>query len=505
MNIRLYISAIVAIVVLSGCPSEKFVEREIDVDGDLFTSMSRIDTFDRNVHSSMKFNSDEEGFIIAEDQKPCLISDVVKDSNLSMERDTFKLSIVTSQSILDSADMHVHWTNSLLHSMNVGFVIDTVFDTVVLDNIDSLNTNGRLNTDNIISELNSFLIDKGNATGVEDLNSIVVLLFNDSDFFNTANAIAINHGKRHYIFGDAKLLVTPMIFLHELGHSFKLTHANGSIQKCGSMYNIMHESNIGCSAGFTARQLALMSIDKYIGPSEEIYYPDSGPCLCRNTFNYFSTDVEEYLNSIDRNIDDTPLVGSHDIFGSQYLRDIDEHSGTFRGHYEEEYKRYFGSPVNNNYVNDRLDSHLRLRTNNRNRWLNHNRESVGLPMVPLALLGNPDSLALIYKEYDDRVKGQFVCNERNVSCDSKLACLTEENSALKKKRRILSSSVDQLDNINEINAATIDSLNNQIRELIALVRSMKNESSDKDNLIILEKELKKLKYGAPKLYKNKKQ
>lgn len=514
MNFKLLISAIVSIIILAGCPGNAIVESEIDVKGDLFTLGSRLDTLDRNVHSALKFKSIDRGFVIAKDQKPCLISDLVLNSNLSMERDTYKLTIVTSKKIFDSgANMNLDWTNSLLRSMNAGFVIDdTDIDLVELDNIDSLNTNGRVNTDNIIAELDSFLIMAKKGRKVDNLNDIVVLLFNDSEFFNTANAIAINHGEKqkqkHYIFGDADLLVTPMIFLHELGHAFNLTHSNDTIQTCGTMYNIMHESNIGCTAGFTARQVALMSIDKYIGTTEEVYYPDVNPCHCSNVNDIFSNDIEKYLNSIDRNIDDTPLVGMHEILeyvSDSFIQDSIIYESIFRTNYEDEFKRFINPVLDPAYVNQRVNSHFKLRRNNLMRWFNHNRESIGLPMVSMANLRNKDSLNVAVSEYNIRIDKviNFDCSENEGNCESLLICLENRIRNLENRENGRSQIGNSVIRSDKVNAIIIDSLNTQIRRLHFLLEQIEEEPT-KEDIVEVKELVKSLIYKEAKVIKSRK-
>ena len=499
MKTRIYIYAVMAMLVLCGCPKETYQVKNGSVKGDVFIELKSdlLEKVDLPMDTTLASN--DLGFLIAEGKKPCLISDVVLESGGLMDKDILDISIISSTNILNNLneDLRLDWTNAILNSMNAGFVIDTMFDTFVLDNIDSLNTNGRVNTDNIINDLNRFLVDAQHMKGVEGLSKIVVLLFNDSEFFNTANAIAINHGERHYIFGDAELLLTPMIFLHELGHSFGLTHANDTIDMCGNMYNIMHETNIGCTAGFSARQLALMATKTYIPRTKEFYYPVIEKCACGLRGNEHNKEVEDYLNSIDRNIDDTPLVGDHFSLDKMLDEGPVQQGSMFFDNYKEEYKRYIDLAETEYYASQRLESHMKLRENNLMRWLNHNRESVGLTMVSMADLQLPDSLYMAVREYKDRreAMGMSNCQEDASSCESRLACLNKDFTDLESIQSKNSAIVEELIISNNKNKIIIDSLNTQVRRLLAILE-------DVDGKVPIQEEIDQVKEVLEKMVRS---
>lgn len=286
------------------------------------------------------------------------------------QTDTLTFSVILDQSLqgnIRKYESSESIINKVLSNLNSGYAVK--FNIGNLINLEKVDTRGLLNQNNIFNELDSIFELKQ----IETLKYNLVL-FKNSEFFNTANAVCLNRNESRYIFGDGNILHSPMLFIHELGHALGLTHFNEKpIEDC-DMYNIMHESNIGCALHLSQRQVMMMKADQYI-PKIQIEN-DLDSCLCN--FGNINSVVEEYLNSIDRNIDDTPIIENYtSLFTKMYKEELingypsPSITNTLKSNYANEWKTLIddSSIVDSlNYINNRIEVNNKLRANNLSRW-----------------------------------------------------------------------------------------------------------------------------------------
>jgi hypothetical protein len=303
--------------------------------------------------------------------------------------------------------------NTILKNLNIGYQIELEVRTKNLDNI---NTKGGRNKENVFKDLDIEFSE----------DSTYVLLFDEGDFFSTASAICMFNGDVPVIFGDADLMKSPMIFIHELGHSFGLTHSNTKIEKNGCIkrrekdcvaFNFMHESNIGCSYHITNRQILIAKDDQYIPEIiNDITNTDTCSCNRANLDNI----VEGYINSLDRNIDDTPVVGNFDkFFETNYKNELltGDLDSTIEVGLRSNYGREFDVLVKvgnkTAYVEKRLEVHKELRKNNLARWLEHYAEDQGVEILSGQSFYTGDSLFYdsILAKLDTDIVCQSIMNE----------------------------------------------------------------------------------------------
>lgn len=276
-------------------------------------------------------------------------------------------------------------------------------------------TNGKINTNSLIRDI-----------PYQSESAFIVCLFNDSEFFNTANAVALqaiddSGKKKNIIFGNGYLLESPYLFAHELFHCLGLTHHNEMYSQCQeseiSLSNVMNESNIGCSRKLSARQITIMNTKNYVPKfDEDQLFPEGDSCLCH--FDGLNSEIEQYLNSFDRNIDDTPLVGDDEAFFSTVdslkndifpsLRKL-----TVQKNYTAESKELYGDVDSLGYVTRRLAVHKKLRMYNFARWLKENLELYGHELPDDYWKLEPDSLIKRALEYHASTQMEFCENHCN--------------------------------------------------------------------------------------------
>lgn len=260
-------------------------------------------------------------------------------------------------------------------------ILDSFPDTKNV--LDEILTEGKINTNNIIHSLDSFEI-------IDNTADFHIYLFNKSEFFNTANAITLKSDDFRIIMGDKDLLQTEMLLLHEMGHAFGLTHNNEYYEDC-DLYNVMHESNIGCSRIFTYRQSLMTTHQTWI---EKVDKDQGGMptdvCKCAKETDPKIDLYEAFVNSFDKNIDDTPAADNIALLGKHYLIEIKSKSPSLTVldrlsiNYGNEYDYYFEGTgtltIRGDYIKKRVTTHKKLRRNNLLRWLNNERAKTGLKM-----------------------------------------------------------------------------------------------------------------------------
>lgn len=301
--------------------------------------------------------------------------------------------------------------NILLSKSKFGCNVKLKNIRIQANELSKIKTQGAINTNNIITDL------KDNNLFEEDFH-YHIYLFDQSEFFNTANAITLKSEDHRIIMGDKDLLKTEMLFLHELGHAFGLTHNNENYSNCSMdaqnqcLYNVMHESNIGCSRIFTYRQSLIATHGGWIPPIHD----DTGGildiCTCFTEPNSDKKLFEDFVNSFDKNIDDTPAVDNLAALENYYKEEISKDSldpkiaERLKNNYGQEFDYYFtlNPKIDNRtlYINKRLKSHKKLRKNNLLRWLNHEREKTALPIANISdLIDGTEPIENYFKETFD--------------------------------------------------------------------------------------------------------
>ncbi|MFT6334729.1 MAG: hypothetical protein ACJATI_001474 [Halioglobus sp.] len=328
---------------------------------------------------------------------------------------------------LDSLESH---TNRVLKTLNSGFQIDTI--SIDFEGyISEIHTNGKINTNKLYDKL-----------GVRGSDTIHVYLFESSEFFNTANAIALNsidddEKDLIVILGNAYLLESPYLFAHELFHGLGLTHHNEVYTGCAtdssnvsrfSVFNVMNESNIGCSRRLSARQIMILNGQSYYPKlKKDILFPEEDEnCNCH--YDSLGNEIERYLNSFDKNIDDTPLVGDDEAFFNKISSLADsimpsEIEEPIRLNYQAESREMFSGIVNIPYVEKRLEIHRKLRMYNLCRWLKENAELKGVKITDDFWKLNPTGLINnMVKYYSESQKEYcaFNCKGYGNNCESEI-------------------------------------------------------------------------------------
>ncbi|MDF1698024.1 MAG: hypothetical protein P1U56_19410 [Saprospiraceae bacterium] len=294
------------------------------------------------------------------------------ESNFFSKTDTINFDIHIDSSLTDNwkeYEKSVSVINIILRNLKSGYAVKfNLVDST--RNLSKYSTEGRLNQNNIFEAL-------GESPAKDQIGEgeFKLFLFKDSKFFNTANAVCLPHGKNSYIFGDGNLLYSPMLFIHELGHALGLTHYNIKPYEGCNSYNVMHESNIGCALHFTRRQIMMAHSGRYVPPMKD----EEQPRACDCNHDRINSIEEEYLNSIDRNIDDTPIVSNYlTMFSDVYIEelkngnlDVDVENSLLENFGKEWDSIIVNSPGTSRaeYISDRLDVHKKLRRNNLIRWI----------------------------------------------------------------------------------------------------------------------------------------
>jgi hypothetical protein len=416
--------------------------------------------------------------------------DELKTSNL------YQLKVFIDEGLSDKIKIDPDTINIVLDALNSGVQIDTVNFSTNEFSGDTVITNGKINVNKIYEKLK-----------VDSSDYIHVYLFEDSQFFNTANAVSLksiddDRDDLVVILGNAYLLESPYLFAHELFHGLGLTHHNEVYESCDSIsnsnrfqvFNVMNESNIGCSRRLSARQIMMLNSDSYFPKlKKDIRFPEDGTCNCN--YEGLGGEVERYLNSFDRNIDDTPLVGDDEAFLKK-ISDLggnifpDDIKNVIRGNYEAESLELFGN-VLSNYVDDRLEVHEKLRMYNLCRWLKENAEINGDSMVTNFWKLNPDSLIINMVEYYTEAQKEFCifkCGGNQNTCESQVFnCDTcsEDLEKIRYSKEVRRDSTNGQDVI--FNMADLSSLSNEENYFGAIVANyFKKDSARLNSLYGIE-------------------
>lgn len=268
--------------------------------------------------------------------------------------------------------------NQFLQNMNTGMQV-SLRNYKTLD-LSQAKTFGYLSNDNVAANVGF--------SGDEEITG--VYLFDNSGFMAEANAVAIPFHEGSIILGDENLMNEPVLFIHELGHTLGLTHHLGLVSDCtnpdntGNMTNVMHEDNIGCVRGLTARQILLMQTGEYVSPfKEDVYYPRGHSCNCNASIlrNY----VLEYLVNFDHFIDNTGIVGNDEALRKAFKQRLSNAQWeALKANYAIEYDGLYNTNLKKSkevliskedYVANRVKTTKNLMENNLTRWIAENLEA----------------------------------------------------------------------------------------------------------------------------------
>lgn len=315
--------------------------------------------------------------ILSKDNQGAIL--IGKSEILDLKTDVIDIDIVVDNSIGD-LEVNQAWINSVLSKLNTGIEVRL---TVTNSDLSSVVTDGKRNTDKLVEDLNP-------------QNKYTAFLFESSSFFHTANAVAIRVNERTdsekvLILGNAYLLQSPYLFVHELLHGFGLTHhnemyemdapcAHSNVEHMTPFFNVMHESNVGCARRLAGRQIMILNEDTYFPPVvDDPLFPDDNACGCN--FTGLGNPIERYLNGFDTNIDDTPLVGD-DVMLLDHLATINgdilplQIETVVRANFTAEAAEL--GIANASYVDLRIETLKLQRTYNLSRWIRENMEAKGI-------------------------------------------------------------------------------------------------------------------------------
>lgn len=228
---------------------------------------------------------------------------VSKDALRFLKTEIYTDSI-TGVGVVDTTNLQI--VDEILTQLHIGTRL-AVFKNKLAD-LSGISTADTMNVENIIEVIkNTTRFDR---TSVFDEEAkLHIYLFDRSSFFKTANAIAFESGDHKFIFGNARLFRSSMLFVHELGHVLGLNHSKESYGQC---FNIMHESSIGCAKFLHPRQSLAASTGVLIGSVTDttIVFPTGNTeCTCL-TSRIYNSELDIYLNARDQGIEDEPLIGN---------------------------------------------------------------------------------------------------------------------------------------------------------------------------------------------------
>lgn len=280
--------------------------------------------------------------------------------------------IIVDEKIGDSIPYQtIQFVDTILQKLYMGIKLVGIDSTKFRD-LSEIVTTETKNSENIVLMLNTI---------IDTSKELHIILFEHSEFFNTSNAFAISSGKHKFIFGNKDLFNSSLLFVHELGHAYGLSHYNkeGSICNKGDtiapFMNIMHESYIGCAILFSPQQCLIMSNNDFIDNDEKTlnYFPlrsYDDDCQCNTKF--YKTELQKYLYSKNRSIHEEPVVGQFELLDSTVYYDTSADS-TFIENFKAASELFFEDPINrDSFVSQSMEGLKNLRRDNFTRLFGEN-------------------------------------------------------------------------------------------------------------------------------------
>jgi len=260
-------------------------------------------------------------------------------------RKEIKTEIIIDSTIGEKIPLQtLQFVDTILQKLYMGIKL-IVEDTSRFADLSKIVTYDTLNTENIVR-----MLDKEKY--IDTTKELHIYLFEHSEFFNTSNAFALSSGKHKFIFGNKDLFNSSLLFVHELGHAYGLSHYNKPNLACNNgdtiapFMNIMHESFIGCAVLFSPQQCLLMSHREFIDNDSATLNlfplrPDTFDCGCNTA--YYQSEFDKFLYSKDRSIHEEPVVGQYELLNSDEFYDTSAYK-TFRKNFRTASKFLFDSP-----------------------------------------------------------------------------------------------------------------------------------------------------------------
>lgn len=354
--------------------------------------------------------------VLSKDNQGAIL--IGKSEILDLKTNVIDIDIVVDNSIGD-IEVNQAWINSVLSKLNTGLQVRL---TLTNSDLSSVETDGKRNTDKLAADLNP-------------QKKYTAYLFESSSFFSTANAVSIRVNERTdsekvLILGNAYLLQSPYLFVHELLHGFGLTHhnemyemdapcAHSNAEHMTPFFNVMHESNVGCARRLAGRQIMILNEDTYFPPVVgDPLFPDDNACGCN--FTGLGNPIERYLNGFDTNIDDTALSGD-DVMLLDYLATSNGNilplliETVLRENFTAEAMEL--GIASASYVDLRIETLKLQRTYNLSRWIRENMEVRGIAVSDTNWNMTFDATDTI--EFDtlvDMALGQIAENQCAMGC-----------------------------------------------------------------------------------------
>lgn len=447
---------------------------EIDLSKSLsvHNDINEISVYD---YASRSFQSTDEVFDLLYD------GSIVKKGEPLRDRKKISVELIASNSNYDLSNSVKLAIDTILKELYTG--IELEFNPVThVDILETVDTDDYLNSERIISQLVSL-------GARDDSYNLHVYLFDYSSFFKTSNAFAFNSGGHSYIFGNHELLNNPMLFIHELGHAFNLSHMNKTYMDRCNLFNIMHESNIGCARLWNVQQSIVVGKDVLVNSSGEAdqTLPINEGTVCRECDKaMYSSKFEQYLYSRDRPIDEESLVlNLRKLPPKRILKDIIngtlENEDKLRDNFLKEYRSFFKTDtLENFYVDNAIETTKTLRKNNLIRLLgeNHHRlnpmeDELDMKEIFTTKINQPLFLDTLIGYSDPKYHRELTISS-DCNKDSLSSQLSKLNSIIESMKIALEEKDQQVSQV----LASYQNVINQINELESLIN---NDDGDGDN------------------------
>lgn len=358
-------------------------------------------------------------------------------------------------------DNNLQIIDTILTKLHLGIRLNVLKNKIA--DLSGISTADTMNVENIIEILKDTI--PNSQTSVFDPEAkLHIYLFDRSSFFKTANAIAFESGEHKFIFGNAHLFKSSMLFVHELGHVLGLNHSK---EEYGQCFNIMHESSIGCAKFLHPRQSLAASTGVLIGSVTDtaIVFPEqNSDCTCL-TSRIYKSKLDVYLNARDQGIEDESLVGNLEGLEEAYNAIVVDTSrildSQFIKNFIAEAEFFLSSPIEQAYyVNESRKAQKVLQKNNLLRLMSATIEKLnpsarGDFLERIMVDGEPsDTLAYYFEntlsEHDPSVFYRDVEDTKRILSQirAELEVVKEVNGELEKEVLQLQLQKDRLTNAN---------------------------------------------------------
>ena len=292
--------------------------------------------------------------------------DLFSEDQLIYYRREIKTEIIVDSQLVEGiTNQTIGFVDTILQKLYMGIKLNIENNSIHKD-LSKIVTFDTLNTESIVINLDTLgYIDK--------TKELHIYLFEHSEFFNTSNAFAMSSGGHKFIFGNKDLFKSSLLFVHELGHAYGLSHYNKLGKACNEedtlvpFMNIMHESYIGCAVLFSPQQCLLMSNGEFMDNDSvtlNLFPLKANPDTCLCDTSHYHTEFQKFLYSKDRSIHEEPVVGQYDLLNLESFHD-ERANASFKKNFKQASQFLFESENDRTaFVNQSMEGLKNLRKDN---------------------------------------------------------------------------------------------------------------------------------------------